>query len=230
MPSTSATAYLTRQQTRRHYRHTLVSDRILKKLRIFGIPVVARLPGKRVSKLDANTASGIFLGYKATIIVYIIKTMPQKNKGGYSRLLWWSGIYKPTKLPYNSTMAAIVTSDISRTKDTIVEELPQDEQTNCSLTDTIDKENGLIVKQLRKSHSTYQVYRGSHWVWFVQHRWGHHCTSNMDEGIKKSFSAPTTRHILSDMVQEWAVDKAWHWSQGGYYRQRLHRRCHHSTV
>jgi hypothetical protein len=61
-------------------------------------------------------------------------------------------------------MAAIVTSDISRTKDTIVEELPQDEQTNCSLTDTIDKENGLIVKQLRKSHSTYQVYRGSHWV------------------------------------------------------------------
>ena len=35
-------------------------------LRVFGSPVVSRLPGKRPAKLDAHTAVGIFLGYTAT--------------------------------------------------------------------------------------------------------------------------------------------------------------------
>jgi deoxyuridine 5'-triphosphate nucleotidohydrolase len=38
----------------------------LNKLRVFGSLVVARLPGKRIAKLDPNTASGVFLGYTAT--------------------------------------------------------------------------------------------------------------------------------------------------------------------
>ena len=35
-------------------------------LRIFGSPVVARLPGRHPAKLDAHTTSGIFLGFTAT--------------------------------------------------------------------------------------------------------------------------------------------------------------------
>jgi len=35
-------------------------------LRIFGSPVIARLPGWRPAKLDAHTTSGIFLGFTAT--------------------------------------------------------------------------------------------------------------------------------------------------------------------
>jgi len=38
----------------------------LKKLRLFGCPVVARLPGKRPEKLDTHAAMGIFLGYTGT--------------------------------------------------------------------------------------------------------------------------------------------------------------------
>ena len=38
----------------------------LRRLRVFGSPVVARLPGRRMAKLDTNTALGIFLGYTAT--------------------------------------------------------------------------------------------------------------------------------------------------------------------
>jgi dUTP pyrophosphatase len=38
----------------------------LNKLRVFGSPVVARLPGKRIANLDPNTATGVFLGYTAT--------------------------------------------------------------------------------------------------------------------------------------------------------------------
>lgn len=37
-----------------------------KSLRVFGCPVVARLPGQRPAKLDPNTATGIFLGYTST--------------------------------------------------------------------------------------------------------------------------------------------------------------------
>ncbi len=37
-----------------------------RKLRIFGCPVVSRLPGRRPAKLDAHVATGIFLGYTAT--------------------------------------------------------------------------------------------------------------------------------------------------------------------
>jgi dUTP pyrophosphatase len=39
---------------------------IIKKLRVFGCPVVARLPGKRPAKLDNHAAMGIFLGFTAT--------------------------------------------------------------------------------------------------------------------------------------------------------------------
>jgi len=38
----------------------------IKKLRIFGCPVVCPLPGKQPSKLDTHAATGIFLGYTAT--------------------------------------------------------------------------------------------------------------------------------------------------------------------
>lgn len=38
----------------------------LKHLRIFGSPVVSRLPGRRPAKLDSHTSSGIFLGFTAT--------------------------------------------------------------------------------------------------------------------------------------------------------------------
>jgi dUTP pyrophosphatase len=37
-----------------------------KSLRIFGCPVVTRLPGRRPAKLDPHTATGVFLGYTAT--------------------------------------------------------------------------------------------------------------------------------------------------------------------
>jgi deoxyuridine 5'-triphosphate nucleotidohydrolase len=38
----------------------------LKHLRIFGCPVVNRLPGRRPAKLDSHTSSGTFLGFTAT--------------------------------------------------------------------------------------------------------------------------------------------------------------------
>jgi hypothetical protein len=38
----------------------------LTKIRIFGSPIVARLPGRRPAKLDTHATTGIFLGYKAT--------------------------------------------------------------------------------------------------------------------------------------------------------------------
>jgi hypothetical protein len=37
-----------------------------KNVRVFGCPVVARLPGWRPAKLDSHTSTGIFLGYTAT--------------------------------------------------------------------------------------------------------------------------------------------------------------------
>jgi hypothetical protein len=37
-----------------------------KLLRIFGCPVIIKVPGKRSAKLDSSTVSGIFLGYTAT--------------------------------------------------------------------------------------------------------------------------------------------------------------------
>jgi hypothetical protein len=37
-----------------------------KNLRVFGCPVIAKNPGKRATKLDLNTSTGIFLGYTAT--------------------------------------------------------------------------------------------------------------------------------------------------------------------
>jgi dUTP pyrophosphatase len=38
----------------------------LTRLRVFGSPVIVRLPGRRQGKLDKHTTSGIFLGYTAT--------------------------------------------------------------------------------------------------------------------------------------------------------------------
>jgi dUTP pyrophosphatase len=38
----------------------------LKHLRIFGSPVISRLPGRRPAKLDSHTSGGIFLGFTAT--------------------------------------------------------------------------------------------------------------------------------------------------------------------
>jgi hypothetical protein len=38
----------------------------VRNIRVFGCPVVAKLPGKRPAKLDSHTAMGIFLGYTAT--------------------------------------------------------------------------------------------------------------------------------------------------------------------
>jgi dUTP pyrophosphatase len=38
----------------------------IKKIRIFGCPIVARLPGKHPAKLDTHAKMGIFLGYTAT--------------------------------------------------------------------------------------------------------------------------------------------------------------------
>lgn len=37
-----------------------------KHLRVFGCPIIVKLPGKRPAKLDLHTCSGIFLGYTAT--------------------------------------------------------------------------------------------------------------------------------------------------------------------
>ncbi len=36
------------------------------KLRVFGCPIISRLPGRRPAKLDAHVATGIFLGYTVT--------------------------------------------------------------------------------------------------------------------------------------------------------------------
>jgi hypothetical protein len=38
----------------------------IRHLRIFGSPVVSRLPGRRLAKLDSHTSGGIFLGFTAT--------------------------------------------------------------------------------------------------------------------------------------------------------------------
>lgn len=35
-------------------------------MKVFGCPIIARLPGKRPDKLDAHAAMGVFLGYTAT--------------------------------------------------------------------------------------------------------------------------------------------------------------------
>ncbi len=37
-----------------------------KHLRVFGCPIIVKLPGKRPAKLDLHTCNGIFLGYTAT--------------------------------------------------------------------------------------------------------------------------------------------------------------------
>jgi hypothetical protein len=53
----------------------------IKRLRGFGSPVVARLPGRRPVKLDTHTVMGIFLGYTSTDKnIYYQDSMTQKIK------------------------------------------------------------------------------------------------------------------------------------------------------
>ncbi len=52
-------------QTTPYQAYTGVKPNI-EKLRVFGCPVVARLPGKHPAKLDIHAVMGIFLGYTAT--------------------------------------------------------------------------------------------------------------------------------------------------------------------
>ncbi len=52
-----------------------------KNLRVFGCPIIAKLPGKRPCKLDTHTCSGIFLGYTATERnIYYKDTITQRIK------------------------------------------------------------------------------------------------------------------------------------------------------
>lgn len=69
----SKTDYLTTSPALHHMTHKPESVN-LKKLRLFGYPMIIRLPGKRPAKLDTHATTGIFLHSLQQNTAYIIRT------------------------------------------------------------------------------------------------------------------------------------------------------------